>query len=102
MVLKRERVIVIPEGVTFEQLAAARDERALAKLVGAQMCDAWVVCGEFTGGSKKEAIERHTGPSGHPDTLVGDFKAPPATGWAGGRRLLAPPKPLVLGADLED
>lgn len=95
VVLQRHRVIVVPEGVTIAELAEVKDEKALKKLIGAEMPEAWVVVGEFVGDSKDKAIEAYAGKPGTDSAKVGVFKAPTVTAWAGGAKFVAPPKPLV-------
>lgn len=95
LVLKREQVIVLPEGV---ELA---DEKKLAEALGLKSArglvtrEAWTTIAEFEGGSMEQAILSYTGPAGEPDSKVGVFKAPTVRSWAGGLELVAPPKPLV-------
>lgn len=95
VVLSQHRVILVPEGVTLEELASAADVKALKKLIGAEMPEAWVVRGEFVGDSKDKAIEAYAGKAGTDSAKIGVFKAPTASAWAGGVRHKAPPKPLV-------
>jgi hypothetical protein len=101
VVLKRERVLVVPEGVTVDpvKLAAALGIPKTPKLVAS---DAWVVVGEFEGATMESAIEKHAGKAGTPDAKLGTFKAPTARSFKGGVVYKAPPKPLVERTALED
>lgn len=100
IVLRRERVLVLPDGVRVEELVAAKDERELMKLLGKKVgtdpyAEGWVVVGEFEGQTKDKAIEAHAGKPGTPDAKVGAYKAPGVAAWAGGALYEAPPAPLV-------
>lgn len=97
VVLRREKVLVVPEGVVADVVKAAQEViRKADKSAGSGVAtEAWLVVGEFVGASKEDAIEAHTGPAGAPDTKVGTFKAPTVKAFAGGMRMVAPPKPLV-------
>lgn len=108
IVLKRERVIVIPDGVSEERLAevlAGFDfgpEKGIKKALSTAPGDAWVVVGEFTGASKTRAIEVHAGKPGTFDAKPGAYKAPTKTAWSGGEEYDKPPKPKVERKPLED
>lgn len=105
VVLRRERVIVLPDGVDDEKLAEA------LKVLGVKgkapdprrtrTVDAWVVVGEFEGHSKQNAIEAHAGKPLTPDAAPGTYKAPTTTAWAGGRHYERPPKPKVEVRDID-
>jgi hypothetical protein len=96
-VMKRERVLVLPE----DQDMSAELLAEIAKLLGVKpkvlrlLSESWHVIGEFEGAAKREAITAYTGPVGEMDTKIGVWKAPPARGWAGGLRTKAPPRPRV-------
>lgn len=95
VVLRQERVLVISDEVTDEQIGEA--VKALGGRTGRKAVSvpvAWVECGEFTG-SKKGAIEAYAGKAGTPDAKVGTFKAPTVTAMKGGIKHSAPPLPLV-------
>jgi hypothetical protein len=113
VVLRRERVIVLPDTVdedTLGKLSSGDGAKALAALLGLgsakvpTVCigaEAWTVVGEFVGSTKDKAIEAYAGKAGTPDAKVGDFKAPGSAAWAGGLRYSAPPKPLVEKESIE-
>lgn len=91
MVLRGERVIVLPESVTDAMVT-----EALKTLKGkASVEDAWVPVGVHVGDTKDQAIEAHAGRPGTPDAAPGVYKAPTVKAWAGGLRLVAPPRPLI-------
>lgn len=105
IVLRRAVVVELPYDVTDEQLEAIG--AALAPKKGkpkkATPETGWfVIPGEFEGASKEKSIYAYTGPPGLPDTIVGAFKAVPATAWKDGVLNAAPPKPLVQSTRLED
>lgn len=99
VVLQRADVLVLPDGVDAAKLAEA------CKVLGikgkapdarrAKPVEAWVVVGEFEGDSKEKAIKLHAGEAGTDSALIGTWKAPSASAWAGGVKHTAPPKPLV-------
>lgn len=97
-VLRREQVMVLPDGLPDDVLKAAQDMiRKAVKPPGtaAMVAAAWIVVAEHEGASKEDAIEAHAGKPGTPDAKVGAYKAPTSKAWAGGMRLVAPEKPLV-------
>ncbi len=100
VVLRRERVLMVPEG--FD---AGADEKKmpkeLLKLVGAPVIEAWVAVGEFPGGSKQASIEAYAGKPNTPGAKVGAFKAVPASAFRGGRNYERPPEPKVEVRDLD-
>lgn len=101
VVLRRENVLTIPQGTDPEKVVEA------AKLLGLKGkitdgAEAWLVIGVFDGDSKTKAIEVYAGKPGTPDAKAGDYKAPPLSGWAGGERYKAPPRPLFEREPLED
>lgn len=100
VVLRRERVLALPDGVRIEELVAAKDERAMMKLLGLRVGDdpygeAWVPVGEFEGASMTKAIEAYAGKPGTPDAIPGAYKAPTVSAWAGGEEYVKPPAPKV-------
>jgi hypothetical protein len=99
-ILKRERVVVLPEDVTALDVKALRE--ALGTKATISEGEAWVVVGEYIGASKREAIEAHAGKPGTPDAKPGDYKAPPVSGFSGGERYVRPDKPKVERETLED
>jgi len=99
-ILKRERVIVLPDDVTSVDVKAVRE--ALGSKGTITETEAWVVVGEYTGDSKRAAIEAHAGKAGTPDAKPGDYKAPPTNGFSGGERYVRPEKPKVERETLED
>lgn len=100
VVLKRERVIVLPDAITAEKQKALAAALGL-KVTQVPVAEAWVVCGEFSGNSKDHAIEAHAGKPGTPDAKVGAYRAPTVRAWQGGVVYTAPPKPLVEKAALD-
>lgn len=103
MVLRRERVLVLPDDV---ELTAER-QKAIAAALGVKTStkllpgDAWMVVGEFSG-SKTGAIEAFAGKPGTPDALPGTYKAPGVIAWKGGQVYEKPPEPKVERTALED
>lgn len=107
MVLRRERVLVLPEGVRVEELVGATNERELMKLLGLKVgtdpyAEAWIVVGEFEGSGKTQAIEAHAGKAGTPDAKPGVYKAPGVSAWRGGEVYEKPPEPKVERTALVD
>ena len=100
VVFRREQVVVIPEGVTFEDLAKAQDEKALKKLVGAQLVEAWVEVDRKVG-SQQQAIEAHAGKPMTPEAKPGVYRTTPARSWKGGKRYTKPPEAKVEAEDIE-
>lgn len=102
LVLRQERVLVI-SGLTLTDAEekALREELKKVGIKNSSPQDAWVVVGEFEGASKEKAIEAHTGEPGTADAKTGTFKAPTVKAFAGGLRLVAPPKPLVEKESIE-
>ena len=102
VILRRERAIIMPEGLTAEQVAAVLGAVSDTKHIKSPKTEiAWVVVGEQEG-TQREAIEAHAGKPGTPDALPGDYKAPPARGWAGGERYVRPPAPKIEREALVD
>lgn len=103
-VLKRERVLVLPEGVELN----AERQKGIANALGLKPttklpeCEAWVEVGEFAGHSKTAAIEAYAGKPGTPDAKQGAYRAPSLSSWQGGLIYDAPPQPLVQRRELED
>lgn len=107
VVLKRERVLRLPDALTQTQLDALLAAVAAVKVAGlpkgiSQPSEAWTVIGVFDGASKEKAIEAHAGKPGTPDAKPGVYKAPGVTAWNGGSVYEAPPAPLVERKPLED
>lgn len=100
VVLRRERVFVIPDAATQEQIDAAVKAAKDAKLTLHNRL-AWVEVGEFEGKSKTQAIEAHAGKPGTPDAKPGAYKAPGVSAWNGGALYEAPPQPLVQRKPLD-
>lgn len=101
VVLRRERVIVVPDHIDIEQTVQhlkAADSKTWGK--GTEAIDAWVVVGEFDGVSKTKAIEAYAGKPGTPDAKPGAYKAPTASAFSGGSIYEAPPAPLVQRREL--
>lgn len=114
VVLRRERVIVLPDDVTDEalsKLASGDGAKQLAKLLGLSGsakvptasigAETWAVVGEFEGSSKQNAIEAYAGKPLTPDAKPGTYKAPSASAFAGGRQYDRPPQPKVEAKDIE-
>lgn len=97
VVLRKMRVIIVPDGATDEQIAAA--QKALPR--NAVCVQAWEPVKAATG-SKTQAIESYAGKPGTPDAIPGTYKAPNVSSWAGGEVYDAPPKPLVERTPLVD
>lgn len=100
VILKHERVIVVPEGV------ATVNEKTLREALGVKdaaisIGEAWVVVDEQEG-SQREAIEAYAGEPNTPDAKPGDYKAPPLRGWKGGERYVRPERPKVERQALPD
>ena len=103
MVLKRERVLVLPEGIPNEAVKAAQDViRKANKAVGSGLSTlAWVEMGEHSGAAKQAAIEAYAGKPNTPDAKPGEYKAPGMTAWKGGRRYVKPPETKIEAEDIE-
>lgn len=98
VILKRERVLVLPDGVepgALDELLKA--VRKHGRIVEAQ---AWVEVAQTSGG-KRKAIEAHAGVAGTPSAKPGLYKAPTLTAWKGGREYERPPEPLVQARDID-
>lgn len=93
VVMRREAVLVLPEGVATENIAVAW--KALGLKGAPREVAAWLVVGEFEGNSKTKAIEAHAGKPGTPEAIPGAYKAPTVTAWAGGEEYVKPPEPKV-------
>lgn len=102
MVLRRENVLVIPDGLDPKKLADI--EAAVKKALGAKgkPTQAWVPLGEFEGSSNTNAIEAYAGKPGTPDAIPGTYKAPSIRSWAGGEVYDKPPLPKVERKPLVD
>lgn len=113
-VLKRERVLVLPEDTEAAEAVVALIVAAKAgktpaaetvakakKAVIPPVAEAWIVVGEFEGSSKQNAIEAYAGKPNTPEAKPGAYKAPGATAWAGGRHYERPPAPKVEARDLD-
>jgi hypothetical protein len=97
VILRCQRVLVLPEDISAEQIETLLNAIKPLKLKGGALAveEAWQPVGIHEGQSKEDAIESHAGKPGSPDALEGKFKAPTVRAWAGGARYAAPPKPLV-------
>jgi hypothetical protein len=96
-VLKRENVLVLPEGVDPEKLKEAQK-----LLRSSSPMEAWVVVAEHAASNKTKVIEMHAGVEGAPDALPGVWKAVPVINWKGGKVYLKPPEPKVEVSELVD
>lgn len=99
-VLRRERVLKVPEKATAEQVAEALavlypTDKRIQKAATPEGWEAWVVIGPFAGASDTKAIEAYAGKPGQPDSKPGIYKAPPSRSWAGGEIYDKPPEPKV-------
>jgi hypothetical protein len=104
VVLKRERVLVLPPELDGEALGKTLVD--VAKAVGVRAgslkpVDAWVPVAEATG-SKTHAVEAYAGKAGTAEALPGVYKAPNLSSWRGGEVYEAPPQPLVERKPLVD
>jgi hypothetical protein len=100
VVVKRERVLVIPEGVEAVDEKKLREAFAVGPRVPLVMTEAWVVCGEFEG-DKRDAIKVYAGEPGSPDAKPGTYRAPSASAWRGGRHYERPERPKVEAKDID-
>lgn len=97
-ILKRERVIVLPE--TLDGDALDTTLKAVAKEIGMRIgslkpTDAWVVVAENEALSETLAIEAHAGKPNTPDAKPGIWKAVSTRSWKGAVFYQVPPEPLV-------
>lgn len=95
VVLRRERVLVMPPEADAEAIKTALKEAKLPTWFKTALAEAWVVVGEFDGASKTKAIETHAGKPGTPDAKPGAYKAPSVSSWAGGEEYVRPDAPKV-------
>lgn len=100
VVLKREDVIVLPEGTTVEELLTA-DKATLQSFLSTHLTKAWVVASEQTG-TKDGAIEAHAGKAGTPDAKPGEYRSVTTRAWSGGLVYERPEAPKVEKRRLED
>lgn len=102
VVLKRERVLVLPDDVPDELLNAigklAKDAKRPISTVPEQ---AWRIVDEQEG-TDIQAIRAYAGQPGTPDAKPGVYKAPPLRSWRGGEELVRPPQPKVESRRLVD
>jgi hypothetical protein len=100
VVLRRERVIVVPEDADAAKVAKAVAAASQSGPKGApprpvKIIDAWVEVGVFPGHSKLNAIVAVAGKAGTPDAIPGAYKAPGVTAWAGGEEYIRPPQTKI-------
>jgi hypothetical protein len=98
VVLKQERVIVLPFDVAPEQLAAAVEAaypKASRAVREAAVADGWLEVSRQTAASKVAAIEAYAGKPGTADAKLGIFRAPTVTSWKDAVVHSAPPLPLI-------
>jgi hypothetical protein len=98
VVLKRERVLVLPDALTGE--AFEKTKADIAKAVGVRAgalnpVEAWVVVAEVEAATKREAIEAHAGKPGTSTAKAGSFRAPSLRAWKDGITYRRPPEPLI-------
>src|SRR5438105_5962535 len=87
VILKRERVIVLPEGIDAEHaepLLKQVRETVGNRATKAQLTDAWVEVARVTARDKRTAIKQHAGEPNTPDAKPGVYRAPTASSWTGG------------------
>lgn len=98
MVLRRERVLVLPDTLSEGDVDKIMGGVVAAKVLrgaAAKTRDAWVPVGVFEGHSKTNSIEAHAGKPGTTDAKPGDYKAVPESAWSGGERYVKPAEPKV-------
>jgi hypothetical protein len=113
VVLKRERVLILPDRDAMSEAAQAEFDKAvkaaqdaIRKVVrpdpraAAQLTEAWVEVARATG-DKRQAIEAYAGEPDTPTAKPGVYKAPPVRGFAGGRQYDRPPEPKVEAKDID-
>lgn len=100
VVLRRERVIVLPESVDV----GAIDAKALAEALGMKSgkvptalvgLEVWAEVRTVEAASKSKAIEAVAGKPGTPDATPGAYRAPSERAWKGGAVYERPPEPIV-------
>lgn len=103
MILKRERMIALPDGLTDESVEELRAlvEQNLGTTGAVKTVDAWVPVA-IGRGDKLKAIESYAGKPGSPDAIPGTYKAPPVRSMAGGAVYERPPEPKVERKVLDD
>jgi hypothetical protein len=103
VILKRERVLVIPDDGNEKADIDARVEaaaKALGPRQGPKPVEAWIVVAETTG-DKRGAIEAYAGEPNTPTAKPGVYKAPSASAMRGGREYEKPPEPKVEAKDID-
>jgi hypothetical protein len=83
VVLRRSNVLVLPDGVTADDMEKIRAALTGTRLRASKAEAAWIVVGEFEGSSKDAAIKAHAGEPNTPDAKPGAFKAPSVSAWKG-------------------
>lgn len=104
-ILKRERVIVLPEQLDGDALDATL--KAVAKEVGMRLgalkpTNAWLVVAENEEDSITAAIVAHAGEPGTPTAKPGIWKAVPVRGWGDAVKYEKPPEPKVEASKVKD
>lgn len=100
VVFRRERVIVLPDGVEKvdpAKLAEALGVSKSTKIVTAD--EAWIEVARAEG-SQQQAIEAHAGKPNTPDAKPGAYRTTPARSFKGGRVYTKPPEPKVEAEEL--
>lgn len=98
VILKAERVVVLPAGAQPDQIAVAVEAlypKAKRAEREASIADAWLEVARHTAATKSAAVEAHAGKPGTPDAKLGTFRAPTLTAWKDAVVHDAPPLPLV-------
>lgn len=105
VVVKQERVIVVPAGAAAESVEALVkaantgkqiEDEHLKALRGVKVGEAWVELGPAEG-DKPEAIATYAGEKGSPDAVPGLYRAPTQRSWKDGQLY----KPPVQRVDAE-
>jgi hypothetical protein len=106
VILRRERVIVLPDDVVAGDVDATKLREALglksAKVATADVGrEAWVEVARVTAKDKRSAIRQHAGEPNTPDAKHGAYRAPTVSSWAGGMEYERPPQPKVEAKPLD-
>lgn len=95
VVFKRERVIVIPEGVEKVDADKLHEAFGVPKSVKVVTSDeAWIEVARADG-SQDQAIRAYAGEPNTPDAKPGAYRTMPARSWKGGKVYTKPPEPKV-------
>lgn len=97
VILREERVLLLPGEITAEQQKAIADvlhDGGKGKPKIPLVTVAWREVARHIASGKIGAIELHAGKPGTPDALEGVYRAPTVTSWKGAIEYVAPPEPL--------